>query len=241
MNTANSAAALSFDDMILSQGREISRKLNLLRHENFPPDARKSMLRQFSMAEAAYFLGVSPSNLKKLHLEGKGVEPTILSGGRRAYSVEQIQELRQWLDQNGRAEVKRYVPHRRGNEKLQIIGVVNFKGGSGKTTTAAHLAQHMALTGHRVLAIDLDPQASLSALHGIQPELDDFPSLYEAIRYDSEKKPIREVIRRTNFPGLDIIPAMLELQEYEYDTPLAMQNGGEGKHSGTVSRRLCLT
>ena len=95
MNTANSAAALSFDDMILSQGREISRKLNLLRHENFPPDARKSMLRQFSMAEAAYFLGVSPSNLKKLHLEGKGVEPTILSGGRRAYSVEQIQELRQ--------------------------------------------------------------------------------------------------------------------------------------------------
>ncbi|MBC2887171.1 plasmid partitioning protein RepA [Ochrobactrum sp. CM-21-5] len=228
MNIANPAAALSFDDMILTQGREISRKLNLLRRENFPPDARKN-LRQFSMAEAAYFLGVSPSNLKKLHLEGKGVEPTILSGGRRAYSVNQIQELRQWLDQNGRAEVKRYVPHRRGNEKLQVIGVVNFKGGSGKTTTAAHLAQHMALTGHRVLAIDLDPQASLSALHGIQPELDEFPSLYEAIRYDSERKPIRDVIRRTNFPSLDIIPAMLELQEYEYDTPLAMQNGGEGK------------
>ncbi len=137
--------------------------------------------------------------------------------------------MRRWLDQNGRAEVKRYVPHRRGNEKLQVIGVVNFKGGSGKTTTAAHLAQHLALTGHRVLAIDLDPQASLSALHGIQPELDEFPSLYEAIRYDSERKSIREVIRRTNFPGLDIIPAMLELQEYEYDTPLAMQNGGEGK------------
>ncbi len=61
MNIANPAAALSFDDMILSQGREISRKLNLLRHENFPPDARKNMLRQFSMAEAAYFLGVSPA------------------------------------------------------------------------------------------------------------------------------------------------------------------------------------
>ena len=59
-----------------------------------------------------------------------------------------------------------------------------FKGGSGKTTTAAHLAQHLALTGHRVLAIDLDPQASLSALHGIQPELDKNPSLYDAIRYD---------------------------------------------------------
>ncbi|MFS2324262.1 plasmid partitioning protein RepA [Brucella sp. H1_1004] len=228
MNTANQAEQMSFDDMILTQGREISRKLNLLRHENFPPDARKN-LRQFSMAEAAYFLGVSPSNLKKLHLEGKGVEPIILSGGRRAYTIEQLQELRQWLDQNGRAEVKRYVPHRRGNDKLQVIGVVNFKGGSGKTTTAAHLAQHLALTGHRVLAIDLDPQASLSALHGIQPELDEFPSLYEAVRYDEQRKSIREVIRKTNFPGLDVIPAMLELQEYEYDTPLAMQNGGEGK------------
>jgi chromosome partitioning protein len=39
------------------------------------------------------------------------------------------------------------------------------------------------------------------------------------------------VILPTNFPGLDIIPASLELQEYEYDTPLAMQgsNPTEGK------------
>ena len=75
-------------------------------------------------------------------------------------------ELRHWLDRHGRSEVKKYVPHRRQGEKLQVVAVVNFKGGSGKTTTAAHLAQYFALTGHRVLAIDLDPQASLSALHG---------------------------------------------------------------------------
>ncbi|RWX58643.1 plasmid partitioning protein RepA, partial [Mesorhizobium sp. M2A.F.Ca.ET.039.01.1.1] len=114
--------------------------------------------------------------------------------------------------------------HRRRGEKLQVVAVVNFKGGSGKTTTAAHLAQHLALTGHRVLAIDLDPQASLSALHGIQPELDKNPSIYEAIRYDDERKPITDVILPTNFPGLELIPASLELQEYEYDTPLAMQD-----------------
>ncbi|TKB27841.1 MAG: plasmid partitioning protein RepA, partial [Mesorhizobium sp.] len=76
------------------------------------------------------------------------------------------------------------------------------------------------------LAIDLDPQASLTALHGIQPELDQNPSLYESLRYDDEKKSIVEVIRPTNFPNLDIVPANLELQEYEYDTPLAMQNKG---------------
>ena len=112
---------------------------------------------------------------------------------------------------------------------MQVLSVVNFKGGSGKTTTAAHLAQYLALTGHRVLAIDLDPQASLSALHGIQPELDKNPSLYEALRYDEDRKPISHTIRPTNFPGLDIVPANLELQEYEYETPLAASDRGSTK------------
>lgn len=212
-----------FDDTISAQGREISRKLNLLRLETFPPNATKT-LRDFSLGEAAYFLGVSTSNLKKLHLEGKAVPPTVHAGGRRTYSAEQLLQLRHWLDRHGRAESKNYVPHRRPGDKLQVIAVVNFKGGSGKTTTAAHLGQHLALTGHRVLAVDLDPQASLSALHGVQPELDRYPSIYEAIRYDDERKPVSSVIRKTNFPDLDLIPASLELQEYEYDTPLAMQN-----------------
>ena len=97
---------------------------------------------------------------------------------------------------------------------LQVVAVVNFKGGSGKTTTTAHLAQYLALTGHRVLAIDLDPQASLSSLHGFQPELDQTKSIYDAIRYDDEKVPLSQLIKPTNFPGLDIIPANLELQEY---------------------------
>ncbi len=65
-----------------------------------------------------------------------------------------------------------YLPGRRAGDHLQVIAVINFKGGSGKTTTAAHLAQKAALDGYRVLAIDLDPQASFSALHGYQPELD---------------------------------------------------------------------
>lgn len=215
--------SFEFDDKILEQGAEISRRLNQLRMEKFPPDATKT-LRTFSMAEVAHYLGVSQNNLKRLHLEGKGPLPAQNSSGRRSYTAEQMLELRHFLDRHGRTEVKKYVPHRKPGDKLQIVAVVNFKGGSGKTTTAAHLAQHLALTGHRVLAIDLDPQASLSALHGFQPELDRNLSLYEAIRYDEDQKPISHVISPTNFPGLDIIPANLELQEYEYDTPLAMQD-----------------
>ncbi len=221
-------SAFEFDDRILQQGAEISRKLDQLRQEKFPPDAQKK-LRRFGMAEVAHYLGVSPNNLKRLHLEGKGPDPHIIAGGRRVYTAEQMIELRHYLDKNGRAEASKYVPRRKGVEKLQVIAVVNFKGGSGKTTTTAHLGQHLALTGHRVLLIDLDPQASLSALHGFQPEIDRNPSLYDAMRYDNQRKSIREIIRRTNFPLLDIVPANLELQEYEYDTPLAMQTSQDGK------------
>ncbi|RWX14169.1 plasmid partitioning protein RepA [Rhizobium hidalgonense] len=231
-------APLHFEDQILEQGDVISKKLHLLSVQRFPPNAKKT-LRNFSLAEVANYVGASQSTLKKLHLEGKGPCPLTSPSGRRSYTAEQMLELRRYLDTHGRSESR--IPHRRGHEKLQVLAVVNFKGGSGKTTTAAHLAQHLALTGHRVLAVDLDPQASLSSLHGFQPEFDQASSLYEAIRYDGEKKPLSEIIHKTNFPGLDIVPANLDLQEYEYDTPLAMadKSTNDGKTFFTrISRAL---
>lgn len=210
---ATSEKVTSFADTILEQGSNISSKLDMLRQEKFPPNAQKT-LRQFSLSEVAEFVGVSQSYLKKLHLQGKGVEPSTTSTGRRYYTANQMNELRTLLDR---------APHRKGTEKLQVLAVVNFKGGSGKTTTAAHLAQYLALRGYRVLAVDLDPQASLTALYGIQPELDQNASFYEALRYDDQRKSIVDIIQPTNFPNLDVVPANLELQEYEYDTPIAMQ------------------
>lgn len=223
MNMAINVDTFDFDQEILRQGELISDNLNMLRLEQYPPDAEKG-LRSFSLAEVADYIGVTQNHIKKLHLEGKGPVPATTSSGRRTYTADQMLELRHFLDKNGRSDFKRYVPHRRAGEPLQIISVVNFKGGSGKTTTTAHLAQYLALTGHRVLAIDLDPQASMTALHGIQPELDKNPSLFEALRYDDERKSIKSIIQPTNFPGLDIVPANLELQEYEYQTPLAASN-----------------
>lgn len=217
-----------FDDKILAQGMEISRKLDQLRIEKFPTTGQKT-LRHFSMAEVAHYLGVSPNNLKRLHLENKGPVPLVVTGRRRLYSAEQMIELRHYLDKNGRSDAKKYVPSRKAGEKLQVISVVNFKGGSGKTTTAAHLAQHLALTGHRVLAVDLDPQGSLSALYGFQPELDKNKSLYDAIRYDHLKVALSETIKPTNFPCLEIVPANLDLQEFEYSTTANMHANGEGR------------
>ena len=87
-----------------------------------------------------------------------------------------------------------------------------------------------ALRGYRVLALDLDPQASLSALHGFQPELDLGPNetLYGAIRY-TDPRPLTELILRTNFPGLHIVPAHIELAEFEYETPKALTDGQPGQ------------
>lgn len=53
-----------------------------------------------------------------------------------------------------------------------MITVINFKGGIRQDDDRGASAQRLALDGYRVLAIDLDPQASFSALHGFQPEFD---------------------------------------------------------------------
>ena len=116
---------------------------------------------------------------------------------------------------------------------------MNFKGGSGKTTTSAHLAHNLALHGYRTLAIDLDPQASLSALFGTQPELDVGPNdtLYGAIRYDDQRRSISEIVRGTYIPTLHLIPAHLELMEFEHETPRALMTRGAGIRCFLVGSR----
>ncbi|WP_420820892.1 plasmid partitioning protein RepA [Roseovarius dicentrarchi] len=213
------------DTLVGDHARLLSERLQAHRAQLFPPDARRA-LRKFTSGEVAQLLGVKDGYLRKLSLEGKGPAPETRAGGRRYYSPEDIQALRRTLE-TGAKTPGTYLPGRRAGDKLQVITVINFKGGSGKTTTAAHLAQKMALDGYRVLAIDLDPQASLSALHGFQPEFDllDGGTLYDAIRYD-DPVPLREVIQQTYFTNLDIVPGNLDLMEFEHDTPRALS--GEG-------------
>ncbi len=212
----------AIQDVIAHDARELSEKLRAHRLKLFPPSARKS-LRRFASGEAAKLIGINDGYLRQLSLEGKGPQPETSTNGRRSYSFEDIQGLRAYLDASGKS-ARRYLPHRQGSDHLQVLTVVNFKGGSGKTTTAAHLAQYLTLKGYRVLAIDLDPQASLSALHGFQPEFDiaENETLYGAIRYDDARRDIREVIKPTYFAGLDIIPGNIELMEFEHESPKAL-------------------
>lgn len=197
----------------------LSAQLRELRARAFPPEAEKQ-LRRFTSGEAAKLIGVSDGYLRSLSLAGELPEPEKTTSGRRLYTLQQVHDIRRHL-----AKTKAgYVPGRRGDEHLQVIAVTNFKGGSGKTTTAAHLAQYCALRGYRTLAVDLDPQASLSALFGLQAEFDvpENGTLYGAIRYDDQQRPLSEVVRTTYFAGLDIVPGHLELQEFEHDTPMVL-------------------
>ena len=211
----------SIDVLVGDHAARLSERLQAHREQLFPPNARKQ-LRKFTSGEAAELLGVKDAYLRKLHLEGRGPEPEIRAGGRRYYSPEDIQNLREVLE-NGAKIPGTYLPGRRDGDHLQVITVINFKGGSGKTTISAHLAQKMALDGYRVLAVDLDPQASLSALHGFQPEFDllDGGTLYDAIRYD-DPVPVESIIQNTYFTNLDIIPGNLDLMEFEHETPRAI-------------------
>lgn len=206
----------SITKLIEADAEVLSAQLQDLRSRLFPPTSQKQ-LRKFGSGEAAKLIGCSDGYLRQLSLAGEGPEPEKGVAGRRLYTLDQVHEIRQLLARTKPA----YSPARSASERLQVIAVSNFKGGSGKTTTTAHLAQYFAMRGYRTLAIDLDPQASLSSLLGCQPEFDvaENETLYGAIRYDDKRRPLREVIRKTYFAGMDLVPANLELQEFEHDTP----------------------
>ena len=82
---------------------------------------------------------------------------------------------------------------------MQIITVIAQKGGTGKTTTAAAIAQAAQLDGKRVLAIDLDPQADLTRILGCQA---DVMGSYAVIMGDTIKDRII-----TSPQGMDLLPA----------------------------------
>lgn len=218
-------------DKIVRHAGMLSNQLQSLRERMYPPEAKKS-LRHFMTNEVSKLTSIPESSLRTMDLEGKGPSPSRLDNNHRAYTLGQINELRQYFAAQKPGEARSFLPHRSDGEHLQILAVANFKGGSAKTTTSVHLAHYLALQGYRVLAIDLDPQASMSAMFGAQPEFDvaENETVYAALRYDEHRRPIKEVIRKTYFDGLDLIPGNIEVMEFEHDTPrvLAIRDREQG-------------
>ena len=220
------------EEKIMRHAGLLSGQLQSIRERMYPPEAQKS-LRRLMTHEVSKLTSIPEPTLRLLSNEGKGPVPDRLDNNYRVYTLDQVNELRRLFAEQKPTDALRYLPHRRTNEHLQILGIINFKGGSAKTTTAAHLAHYLALQGYRVLAIDLDPQASLSAMFGAQPEMDvgENETIYAALRYGPERRPMHEIVRKTYFPGIDLVPGNIEVMEYEHETPHVLASKSASRES----------
>ena len=99
----------------------------------------------------------------------------------------------------------------RSHGPARIITMCNQKGGVGKTTTTINLGAAVAEYGRRVLAVDFDPQGALSAGLGIDNH--DATTIYDLLL--NPRLDPKDAIQHTSVPGLDVIPANIDLSAAE--------------------------
>ncbi|TLP54967.1 chromosome partitioning protein [Parasedimentitalea maritima] len=167
-------------------------------------------------------------------------------GGAKWFSLDEVLRLRAFFGEQG-SKSKDYLPYRPKGLPAKMVAVANFKGGVGKTSTAAHLAMSAALDGYKVLVVDLDSQGSMTSIFG--GKVDDewqtaFPLLArhygEHLRIENQRRldrgdapqPLdealnaamdmtaRDVIQSTHWPNIDLIGAQLNLYWAEFQIPV---------------------
>ena len=98
---------------------------------------------------------------------------------------------------------------------MQIISIINQKGGVGKTTTVINLAAGLAQQDKKILVMDLDPQGNATTGLGLSNLENSTDTIYGVLNGTKE---INEVIKKTSFKNLDIITSNVDLSGLEVET-----------------------
>ena len=98
---------------------------------------------------------------------------------------------------------------------MQIISVINQKGGVGKTTTVINLAAGLSQLNKKILVIDLDPQGNATTGLGLSNMDNSSDTIYGVLNGTRE---IMDVIKKTKYRNLDIITSNVDLSGLEVET-----------------------
>jgi len=219
-------------------------------------DGGHKRLRLFSTWEITrYLIPVAPAHLRRVLKQN----PALPQGrsetetGAKWFTLDEVQRLRAFFAAEG-SRAKEYLPYRPGGLPAKIVAVANFKGGVGKTSTAAHLAMSAALDGYRVLVVDLDSQGSMTSIFGGRVA-DEWQTVFPLLarhyglqlrrenqgRIDRGEAPVpvddtlaealkvraEGLIQKTHWPNIDLIGAQLNLYWAEFQIPVwRMQSRG---------------
>ena len=98
---------------------------------------------------------------------------------------------------------------------MQIISIINQKGGVGKTTSAINLAAGLSQQNKKILVLDLDPQGNATTGLGLSNMDNSSETIYGVLNGTKE---ISDVIKKTQFENLDIITSNVDLSGLEVET-----------------------
>lgn len=217
-----------------------------LAKRGYSPDGTKR-LRKFSTWEICrYLLPIAPAHLRRVLKNNPDLPQGEGASGSKWFTLEEVVSLRNHFAAEGMAS-KHYLPFRPKGLPAKVAAVANFKGGVGKTSTAAHLAMSAALDGYKVLVIDLDSQGSMTSIMGGRVA-DEWTTVFPLLakdyaRHVQQENELREargeaplpldetltealtvnasdVIQKTHWPNIDLIGAQLNLYWAEFQVPV---------------------
>ena len=112
---------------------------------------------------------------------------------------------------------------------MQTVSVINQKGGVGKTTTVINLAAGLSQLNKKILVIDLDPQGNATTGLGLSNSENSNETIYAVL---NGTKKFSEVIKKTQFQNLDLVPSNVDLSGLEVET------AGDGRRAFILKEQI---